>query len=272
MKKKNSFLKFIIFFGAVFFVWWYGTCTLNVTVTEIYSDKVYDEITIVQITDLHGSSFGSDNSSLIDKIREQNPDIVCITGDMYTYGDVSGMETAISLICNLHDEFVVYFVSGEHDYAPEFLQSLEDYGVNVFNYQDEIITIKNTDIHIYGIDNVYYSSTFDLSNEFESDEENFSLLLAHISNFDAFESFGVDLTLCGDTHGGQVRLPYVGAIFNRGIWLPEIYGYGDVAYTDGLYEKNNSYLYVSSGLGTVYLPFRFLNRPEVSVIKILPQN
>lgn len=62
--------------------------------------------------------------------------------------------------------------------------------------------INNTPIHLYGITNVYYTPTFDLLNEFELDN----------NTYQYFTCSGIDLSLCGDTHGGQFRPPFIGAV------------------------------------------------------------
>ena len=148
---------------------------------------------------------------------------------------------------------------------------LKQNGVNVLDYKKEEITINDTKINLYGITNQYYSPTFNLKNEFEINKEEYNILLAHISNFEKFEEFGIDLSLCGDTHGGEIRLPFIGAVINRGIWFPEIrkdIENIDVKCVKGLYKRNDSYLFVSSGLGSYPIGVRLFNRPEIAVIKL----
>ena len=185
--------------------------------------------------------------------------------------DEKGKQIALKLLKELAKSYKVYFVNGEHDCDEKFIQNLKDNEVNVLDYKKETIAIKNTKINLYGITNQYYSATFDLKNAFEINKEEYDILLAHISNFEEFEQFGIDLSLCGDTHGGQVRLPFLGAIINRGIWFPEIVQKGlnvETNYIKGLYSINNSYLYVSSGLGNYPISIRLFNRPEIAVIKL----
>ncbi len=148
------------------------------------------------------------------------------------------------------------------------MKNLKDNGVRVLDYEDEIITIKNTNLHIYGIDNVYYSPTFCLENEFSLDEKNYTILLAHIANLPKFEEFGIDLALSGDTHGGQIRIPFLGAVYTQDAWFPELQG----KVMKGLYTKNNTNLFISSGLGNYPLPIRIFNNPEIAVIKLIPKN
>lgn len=250
-------------------IWWYNTFTIKITSETICNEKINGEVTIVHISDLHGSTFGKDNQNLIDKIKDQNPDLIAVTGDMYSHGDNEGKEIALSFMEAITEIAPVYYVNGEHDHGESFAAQLEERGVNVLRYKDTALMINNTSIHLYGITNVYYTPTFDLSNEFELDGDAYNILLAHVENFDKFVTFGIDLSLCGDTHGGQVRLPLVGAIYTPdGGIFPDLSG----KYTKGLYKKNSSLLYISSGLGNYPVPIRFCNRPEISVIKLEPNN
>jgi hypothetical protein len=71
----------------------------------------------------------------------------------------------------------------------------------------------------------------------------------------------VDLALAGHTHGGQVSLPLLGPP-----WLPP----GSGAYVDGWYQRGAARMHVSRGVGTSILPVRFLCRPEVAVVELIP--
>ena len=221
---------------------------------------------------MHGASFGQNNQHLLDKIAAAQPDLIAVTGDMYSAGDSSGQDTALALLSTLAQDYPVYFVNGEHDNDTDFMENLAANGVHVLNYQAEEMIINGTQLCLYGINNVYYSPTFDLANEFTLDPDKYNILLAHIANFSAFAGFGMDLSICGDTHGGQVRLPWIGAVNNRGIWFPEITAnhYGEVDYIKGLYSKEDKQLFISSGLGNYPLPFRLFNRPEIAVIHLVP--
>lgn len=267
MKIKKRYIVIVSILLIIIVIWAYSAFSLEVTHTEICSGKINNEIKIVQITDLHGMSFGKDNERIINAVRKEAPDIVAVTGDMFSYGDVAGKDVAISLLTALAKEFRVYFVNGEHDNNKEFTDILEKNGVNVLAYKDELLDIGNTRIHIYGITNVYYSPTFNLENAFEKDNAHFNLLLAHSQNFSKFAAFGIDLSLCGDTHGGIFRLPGIGAVYDGETWFPDLLG----KYVKGLYSFGQSKMFVSSGLGSYPVSFRFFNRPEISVITLLPE-
>ena len=71
----------------------------------------------------------------------------------------------------------------------------------------------------------------------------------------------IDLVLSGHAHGGQVRLPFIGGLVapNQGIFP---------TYTAGLYEKQNTSMVVSRGLGNSIIPQRIFNRPELVVVQL----
>jgi len=177
----------------------------------------------------------------------------------------------VALLHRLARAYPVYFVHGEHDNDKVYEQRLTKAGVDVLDYQWRDIQVGSSMVRLYGITNVFYTETFDLTNEFVLEDGVYNILAAHIANFRDFADFGMDLSLCGDTHGGQVRLPYVGALTNGGTWLPERQN-GDRRYMKGLYELGDSRLFVSSGLGNYPIPFRFWNRPEVAVITLTPEH
>ncbi|MBQ7957785.1 MAG: metallophosphoesterase [Clostridia bacterium] len=268
-RKKNGSFRALCFACIVFCIWLFSTFTLTTEEVVIKSNKIKNEITIVQISDLHGSVFGMNNSWITKKIDDAQPDFVVITGDMYTRESEDGRNTAVKLMKKISENHDVYFVNGEHDNDEGYYNELRENGVKYLDYKSEDITVGKTPLRLYGITNVYYSPTFDLNNEFTLDESKYNILLAHICNKEAFAGFGMDLCLCGDTHGGQVRLPVIGGLYGTTGWLPEIRDKN--AFIKGLYEYENTSFFISSGLGNYPIPLRFMNRPEVVVIKLMPE-
>ncbi len=268
-RRKNGSFRYLVFSFLVLCIWIFSTFTICTNEIEISNKKIKDEITIVHISDLHGSVFGINNSSIINAIKRVEPDLVVVTGDMYTRGSNEGRSTALSLMKNISKNHTVYYVNGEHDNDESFFDELRKSDVRVLDYKYEDITVKETEIRLYGITNVYYSPTFDLNNEFTLDESRYNILLAHICNKEAFSDFGIDLSLCGDTHGGQVRLPFLGGLYGTNGWLPEVTD--KEAFVKGLYKYKNTDFFVSSGLGNYPIPLRFLNRPEIAVIKLVSE-
>ena len=91
---RNFILYCLIFAG----IWYFNTFTLKTTEVTIESSQIADPVTIVQLTDLHGASFGANNRQLIEEVKKAEPDFVAVTGDMYTAGDEDGKDTALSLL------------------------------------------------------------------------------------------------------------------------------------------------------------------------------
>ena len=257
---------------AVLLFWFYENFTLSVDQVSIPNGKIQSPVTIVQLSDLHGTPFGPGQAALLSKVERQRPDVIVVTGDMYTYGDEKGAARAIALLTQLTAVAPVYFVPGEHDADTGYLQSLREGGVHTLLYTYEDITIRENALRLYGITNAYFSPTFDLHKAFDPPPDSrFSILLAHIPNYAAYKNWGADLIVCGDTHGGMVRLPFLGPLQYNGIWFPRLTSSQPV-YDKGFYEMDGHALYVSSGLGNYPFPVRLFNRPEVSVLTLVPSS
>jgi predicted MPP superfamily phosphohydrolase len=88
-----------------------------------------------------------------------------------------------------------------------------------------------------------------------------NILLSHNPNsFDRAAELGIDLTLAGHSHGGQLALSFI----NRGLALV----YPETPYVSGRYEKRGSQLYVNRGIGTTGPPIRIGARPEITVLEL----
>lgn len=270
-KRKRHGLRAGIFLLVILFLagfWWFENFTFHVVEMDIPSAKVKEPIRILHMSDLHSMCYGKDNRSLKNKIDKLDPDLIVATGDMATANDSEGQDRVVSLLTSF--EVPVYFVPGEHDREQAFSDRLEQEGVKVLRYETDQITIKGTDITLYGIDNAYFNSHFDLEESFgQPDENRLNLLLAHIPNYDAYLSFGADMTLCGDTHGGMVRLPFVGPVYLNGHWFPK-FTTNQLVVDKGVFEKDGNYLLVSGGLGNYPFPLRLFNRPEMSLVTLQP--
>ncbi len=271
--KTNKFFRFLCCFLIIALVFWYiQNYTFTTRETKIYTPKVNSPITIVQLSDLHGATYGENNQRLVKAVEKQQPDLICITGDMFTNGDTRGMDHAHILMKQLVTLAPVYFVPGEHDSDELFLKEIASYGVKPLLYQKETITIDDNSVTLYGINNVYYTDTFNLFREFDKpSDDSFNILLAHIPNFDAFNWFGPDLSLCGDTHGGVIQLPFIGPLYFDGEWFPQLTSKNQYVTDKGLFNTYTGHVYVSGGLGNYPYPVRFFNRPELSVLTILPE-
>lgn len=278
--KKNNFYKrmfkfvFILIFVVFSIVcfWYIENFSIEINNTAIISDKIKGEIKIIHISDLHGQEFGRNNIKLLKKIGKINPDIILVTGDMYTRNDSKGMKNAISFMKSLKTP--TYFVPGEHDVdtSVNFLNILEESGIHILDYKDIVTEINDNLVHIYGIDNATFSPTYNLSNAFEKpSDDSLNILLSHVPKFDLFLNWGPDIVFSGDTHGGIMQIPFVGPLYYDNEWLPKLKKISSI-YDKGLFKIGDMYGYVSGGLGSYPYPLRIFNRPEISVITIKSSN
>lgn len=221
---------------------------------------------IVQISDLHNAKFGKNNQRLVDRIRECDPDMIVLTGDL-----VDSNHTNVDRAVQFVDEIVkicpVYYVTGNHEYwldtseYENLMDGLASAGVVILD--DQVVEISRGDakLRLVGLDD---KSLADGTLEaLLSDEKELTVVLAHEPQYFArYAGTGVDLVLSGHAHGGQFRLPFVGGIVapDQG-FLPE--------YTAGEYYMNGTEMIVSRGLGNSVIPVRLFNFPEIVCVDLV---
>lgn len=259
----------IVALVVIFSVWYHNNFTFKVVEETITNDKIAEEIKIAVISDLHSYEFGKNNSKIVNSIKDLSPDLIFCLGDMYSRNQLHKIDDAAVLLTRLGEIADVYIVTGDHDTDDEYkLRLIDISNVTYLDYVNKDITLKGTDLSIYGIDNVYYSATFDLINEFSPPQgDKVNILLSHIPEIGRFDNFGFDIIFCGDTHGGMIRLPFLDGLYYKGYLIPRL-TYKGVITDKGLYEFDNTRLFVTSGLGNYPLPLRFNNRPEICLITI----
>jgi uncharacterized protein len=241
----------------------------------------FDGFRIVQISDLHDKRFGGGQSALIKAIQEARPDMIAITGDLVG-GNGWKSENSFDLIRRVTALAPVYFVSGNHENTDNpaefsrFAETLEEMGVRVLRTRSEIVSRGEDSIAVAGIDDIDAYRNGERTNEVATEGWNaallsmkqkmdpklFTVLLSHRPEFTrSYVSSGFDVVLAGHAHGGQIRLPFVGAIYSPGQgFMPK--------FTSGMHMLGETTLIVSRGLGGVGFPFRFLNRPEIVIVEL----
>lgn len=232
----------------------------------------FDGFCIVQLSDLHGSRFGENNARLLEAVAAEGPDIIALTGDFLDEGETEReLPELEALVRELSAIAPVYFVSGNHDWASgeayTLFETLEAAGAVCLRNEHLRLERGGDSIVLAGVDDPNGPAEMAEPDEFvaslrQEAPDSFVLLLAHRAYWaERYPELDVDLILCGHTHGGIVRLPFVGglAASNMGLF-PE--------YDAGLFELPSYTLFISRGLGnSVPLP-RFLNTPEVVSIEL----
>ncbi len=265
--------------------------------------KVENSVRVIQLSDLHGVSYGKDNRDLLERVKDLEPDIIICTGDMVNSAS-DDLDFAVSLATELAKIAPSYYVYGNNEaetvydflltekeldekfgFSPDtrdetallniedsFEDKLEDAGVKVLKNEKDTITVNGTAVDIYGALTSNPSSFWSYSGTAFSDyiygdTDHLKITAVHEPTiFEEFEpEYWGDLMLCGHTHGGIMRVPVLGPLYtHEGGLFPE--RSGDFVY--GRYNAAGRPLFVSSGLENLNI-FRINNQPELVVIDII---
>ena len=239
---------------------------------------------IVQLSDLHNKSFGKGNSRLIRAIKELNPALIIVSGDMYTSLPGKETVTAQKLLEELVKSYPVYYANGNHEQktkeeTEEFGSLYEDYrqklsGMGIHFLSNEHVYLKDYNISLYGLEiHRHYYRKFrkqilgaDQVREYLGvpDPSSFHMMIAHNPDFfEAYAAWGADLVFAGHVHGGLMRLPILGGVIAPSMKLfPK--------YDGGEFHEGNATMILSRGLGTHTLPIRIFNPGELVVVKLTP--
>lgn len=264
MTKKNKITIFLIFILLFFVYILLGFITPLVTTDYTISSskipKAFDGYVIVQLSDFHCNEFGKDEEKLIESVKAANPDLIVLTGDFIDGAENHSIDTVETLFEGISYIAPTYFVTGNDEYyshAPfeEMDLLFERYQITYLKNKTVDINLNGSTIKLSGLDDSGYKTNI---KEIlgPADTNYYNILLFHRSDcFDFVSNYKYDLVLSGHTHGGIVRLPFIGGVFgNENVMFPE--------YDHGQFQNNSSTLISSSGLGKSSIP-RFYNPYEV---------
>jgi predicted MPP superfamily phosphohydrolase len=227
----------------------------------------FEGFTILHLSDLHDKEFGRGGEELITLLARESFDLVVLTGDLVA-GGTPRLTPALELIAGITrtSGAPVYSVSGNHDWrqerGAEFNGRLCEAGVRVLSNGSVAIERGKDRLWLLGVDDpVTKRDRLDRALS-ASDNSSPRVLLAHSPQpFAQAVQNGVDLMLAGHTHGGQVRIPLLGAPYVPAMGFFPRFDYG-------LYSSGPTTMIVSGGLGESALPIRFNMRPEVSLVTL----
>ncbi|MDD5194646.1 MAG: metallophosphoesterase [Candidatus Omnitrophica bacterium] len=266
LSKRAIILHILSLVGILCFVYSYfiEPYWLQVNVVDIYTDKLKStSLTIAQISDLHCDLKVRNENKLPGIINSFKPDIIVFTGD--AINDSRALPLFKKTLSSLNASIGKFAVRGNFDVFIWWnLNLFNNTGFKVLR-QDSVRLSKGADIfYIAGLSRLH--------------PENYPLALANIpaSAYSIFlyhtpaliehvSAKAIDLYLTGHTHGGQVALPFYGA-------LVTLSKHGK-KYESGLYRVGHTILYVNRGIGMeggIAPRVRFLARPEITVFRIHP--
>ena len=274
-RKKNRILPTlaVLLPLAVGFLYWSNTA-LQVTRFDLaFSDLPagFDGCRIVVLSDTQAMTFGNDQSTLLKTVAQQDPDYIFFVGDMTDRFRETPANYTETLASGLSAIAPTYYVTGNHEWAignvRDMKHTLTEHGITVLSNQYIPLERNGDTILLAGIDdpNGYadQKTPAELATElYAAEGDGFWMLLAHRNDrfADEYSLLGADLVISGHAHGGIVRLPFTDGVFSHNGLFP--------THTAGLYEENNSLLFVTRGLGNSSPAFRLFNRPEVAVLTL----
>lgn len=241
----------------------------NTKITESYNG-----FKIAHISDIHYKTSISKHEleKIVKDINKLKPDIIVLTGDLVDMPNVTVEEykELIEVLSKLEAKINKYAIEGNHDYRyKKWITLIEDSGfINLNDTYDLIYSSSYEPIFIAGISsnintikNIKDKSE-SIFNFLNSDENNsiFNILLIHEPDYiEQIDYKKFNLILAGHSHNGQIRLPFIGAIKKVE---------GAKKYYKEYYSLGNTDLYISSGIGTTFIPIRLFNRPSYNFYRI----
>ena len=235
---------------------------------------------ILQLSDMHGDFPNWKMRKLLKTVKESEPDIVVVTGDVIDYTHRRHFTQMLEGLKIISGQYPTYYVTGNHEYMHSecvpMIREIERTQIQVLHDRSVELIRGGEVIRLYGLDDPYALYRGNVPKRYRTpaleyretlirqkvDQDTFTVLLAHRPEF--FEEYamaGYSLVLSGHAHGGQWR------IFRRKGWMAPDQGWMP-EYTYGTYEKVDTVMVVSRGLGNSNFPLRLLNRPEVIVIEL----
>lgn len=255
---------------------------IEVTEREIHLvglAAAFDGLRIAQLSDIHMDEYTEPIflRHVIDRINRMQPDVVALTGDYVSYGvastrfEIGAAWQCANILTGLACKRV-YAVLGNHDVnvdAKQVAAALTANGVTVLINECLPIERGGGRIWLAGVDDPVLGLP-DPQQAIPPAIRNVPnepvILMCHAPDYVDYllalpVGKAIGLVLSGHTHGGQVRLPFVGAM-----QLPEL----GKKYVEGWFQVGGMQLYVNRGIGTVGLPFRFDCPPEITLFTLRP--
>ena len=285
---KNKILIYIIIILFLIIITIVNIFKTEIDITEyIISNKKisdnFNDFKIVQLSDFHSSGYKDTTDEIIEKVKEIDPDIIVMTGDMIDW-KVENIENVEKLISSLVDVAPIFHIDGNHEHLSEilvegryiaFIEWMKSLGVTIIKNGyvelvkgDEVINLYGIDLPLDGATGLYVNK-YQLEKNYvektlpESDGEKFNILLAHTPIFiKQYSQWGADLALAGHMHGGIVRIPFtnIGLLSPGRTILPR--------YAAGKFKVDDTTMIVNRGIGTSSFKLRLFNNPEISVITL----
>ncbi len=230
--------------------------------------KAFEGFRIVQLSDFHISPFMSADQirRCVTMANQLKADLVVMTGDFLAW-DVESQGEVVQVLAGLRAPFGVFGCLGNHETFTETEESITRLfaaqGIHILRQERAPIRLGGETLNLIGVDDpltelpelkVFKPLVL---------PDTVNILLIHEPDpnvLDRAVELGIDLTLAGHTHGGQLALEFL----HRGLSLARL----QTPYVSGWFEKDGAQLYVNRGIGTCGFPIRLGARPEITVLEL----
>lgn len=212
------------------------------------------------LTDVHRSRWVShdDVHDAVAVLMTERPDLIVLGGDYVTWGDRQYVVPAADALAPLSAPHGVFAVLGNHDDDHEMPAALAKNGVEVLKDARTHLTINGAGLDLVGI-RYWTRRASDIANVARGATGSVVLLAHDPRRLTEAAALKIPLVLSGHTHGGQIVLPGVGAVAAQK--FPVVAGIG---------QRDETAMFVSRGVGTVYVPIRINCPPEVALLTLQP--
>jgi predicted MPP superfamily phosphohydrolase len=219
----------------------------------------FDGLTIAHLSDLHmtGQLGREFYDVVVDQTNALEPDLVVITGDILEKSKC--LPWISSTLGRLQARHGKYFILGNHEKrladVPALRQALTAAGLTDLGGRCKVLSIRGAHFLLSGNEWPWFGTSPDVGSFVNSE---FRILLSHTpDNLPWAKVNGFDLMLAGHNHGGQIRLPYIGAVI-----APSHYG---CRYAGGLFHEPPTLLHVTRGIAGIH-PIRLNCPPEIALL------
>ncbi len=221
----------------------------------------FKELKIVHFSDLLYVKNEEQLKKVVKLINNEDADIVIFSGDLFNktikYND-DDYQIIKDNLKNIEANLFKFAVAGENDESniDKYKDILYDADFIYLDNSNKLLFYKDaTPINIIGINNTDNIETL-LNSDIET---NYNLVITHKPDlFEKISNYNVNIVLSGHSLGGIINIPYYGGLIKKE---------GAKKYLNNYYQKNNSILYVSNGLGYQNFNFRLLNTPSINVYR-----
>ncbi|PJA45920.1 hypothetical protein CO174_01320 [Candidatus Uhrbacteria bacterium CG_4_9_14_3_um_filter_50_9] len=233
--------------------------------TIVLSEHPTESLTIAVVADFHLGPYKQERwaQTVVDTLMAHEPDLILIPGDFIFHKATDA--DMLDPLAELSAPYGVYAVTGNHDYEDQASQYVIDtlmgLGITVLENERERIMIGEKELVLAGISDLWYEGDTHRAMTGVTREE-VSILLSHNPDAVLYSNADLaDLVIAGHTHGGQIRLPWIGSL----VRVPTELGN---AYDKGLFEYNQQQLFITAGVGETGPRARLFNPPEINLLTI----